>query len=67
MQKRPRDLSRGLQAVEKVQWAFCRHSIQYEGTPAPSYSPCETKRFFSKQKFFDKLKATGFLPWPLGV
>ena len=35
--------------------AFCRHSIQHEGTPAPSYSPCETERFFSKQKFFDKL------------
>ena len=36
--------------------AFCRHSIQHEGTPAPSYSPCETERFFSKQRFFDKLQ-----------
>ena len=33
---------------------FCRHSIQHEGTPTPSYSPCETERFFSKQRFFDK-------------
>ena len=37
--------------------AFCRHSIQHEGAPAPSYSPCETERFFSKQRFCDKLKA----------
>ena len=37
--------------------AFCRHSIQHEGDPAPSYSPCETKHFFSKQRFFDKLRA----------
>ena len=36
--------------------AFCRHSIQHGGTPAPSYSPCETERFFSKQRFFGKLK-----------
>ena len=36
--------------------AFCRHSIQHEGTPAPSYSPCKTEHFFSKQRFFDKLK-----------
>ena len=37
--------------------AFCSHSIQHEGTTAPSYSPlCETERFFSKQKFFDKLR-----------
>ena len=36
--------------------AFCRHSIQHEGTPAPSYSPCKTERFFSKQKLFDKLQ-----------
>ena len=36
--------------------AFCRHLIQNEGTPVPSYSPCETERFFSKQRFFDKLK-----------
>ena len=35
---------------------FCRHSIQHEGSPAPSYSPCETERFFSKQRFFDKLR-----------
>ena len=36
--------------------AFCRHSIQHEGTPSPSYSPCKTERFFSKQKLFDKLQ-----------
>ena len=36
--------------------AFCRHPIQHEGTPAPSYSPCEAEHFFSKQRFFDKLK-----------
>ena len=59
MQKRPRDLSRGLQAVEKVQWAFCRHSIQYEGAPAPSYSPCKKELLSFKQRIFDKLKAPG--------
>ena len=37
--------------------AFCRHSIQHEGAPAPSYSPCETEHLFSKQRFFDKLNA----------
>ena len=33
----------------------CRHSIQHEGAPAPAYSPCETERFFFKQRFFGKL------------
>ena len=36
--------------------AFCRHSIQYEGAHAPSYSPCETVLLFFNQKFFGKLK-----------
>ena len=40
---------------------FCRHSIQHEGAPAPSYSPRETEFFFSKQRFFDKL--TRIPPW----
>lgn len=44
--------------------AFCRHSIQHEGTPAPSYSPCETERFFSKQRFFDKLR-NGMAHWAM--
>ena len=39
-----------------LQQAFCKHLIQHEGTPAPSHSPCETERFFSKLMFFAKLK-----------
>ena len=35
---------------------FCRHSIQHEGTPAPSYSPCKIEPSYFKQKAFDKLK-----------
>ena len=42
-------------AVQTPAACVCRHSIQHEGSPAPSYSPCETERFFSKQRFFDKL------------
>lgn len=47
-----------------LQQVFCRHSIQHEGTPAPSYSPCETERFFSKQRFFDKLR-NGMAHWAM--
>ena len=43
-------------AVQTPAACVCRHSIQHEGSPAPSYSPCETERFFSKQRFFDKLR-----------
>ena len=39
--------------------AFCRHSIQYEGAPAPSYSPCKKELLSFKQRIFDKLKAPG--------
>ena len=31
--------------------AFCRHSIQYEGAPAPSYSPCKKGLFSFRQGF----------------
>ena len=36
--------------------AFCRHSIQYEGAPAPSYSPCKKELLSFKQGIFDKLR-----------
>ena len=36
--------------------AFCRHSIQYEGAPAPSYSPCKKELLSFKQGIFDSLK-----------
>ena len=38
--------------------AFCRHSIQYEGAPAPSYSPCKKELLSFKQGIFDKLERT---------
>ena len=31
--------------------AFCRHSIQHEGAPAPSYSPCKKGLFSFRQGF----------------
>ena len=31
--------------------AFCRHSIQHEGAPAPSYSPCNKGLFSFRQGF----------------
>ena len=37
--------------------AFCRHSIQYEGAPAPSYSSCKKELLSFKQRIFDKLRA----------
>ena len=32
--------------------AFCRHSIQHEGAPAPSYSPCCIESFFYLAEVF---------------
>ena len=41
--------------------AFCRHSIQYEGAPAPSYSPCKKELLSFKQRIFDKLRRASML------
>ena len=42
--------------------AFCRHLIQHEGAPAPSYSPCKIDPSSFKPEFFDKLKRDRNVP-----
>ena len=41
---------------KRLRQAFAGIRFNTRGLPPPSYSPCETERFFSKQRFFDKLR-----------